>query len=77
MEAMTEGDWTPNNWETTIWRYQDFDDNPISSNQRYFSCTAANRAKLSLLHTNNIIFALMEIQLFGYERDINGICSLR
>jgi hypothetical protein len=77
LEAMTEGDWTPNNWETTIWRYQDFDDNPISSNQRYFGCTAANRAKLSLLHTNNIIFALMEIQLFGYERDINGICSLR
>ena len=77
LAVMANGDWTPNNWDETIWRYLEFDDNPISSNRRYFTCTAANRAKLSLLHTNNIIFSLMEIQVFGYEEDIHGLCSLR
>lgn len=77
MAVMTNDDWTPNDWDSTIWRYQELDDNPISSNQRYFSCTAASRAKLSLLHTNNIIFALTEIEVFGYEQDIRGPCTLR
>ena len=40
-------------WETTIWRYQELDDNPISSNPRYFACARANRAKLSVLATKN------------------------
>lgn len=79
MAVMTNGDWAwaPNDWAETIWRYQQLDDNPISSNKRFFSCSAANRAKLSLLHTNNIIFALMEIELFGYDQDIHGPCALR
>ena len=66
-------------WETTIWRYQELDDNPISSNPRYFACARANRAKLSVLATKNSAppVALTEIELFGYEQAIDGQCQLR
>eukprot|EP01052_Picozoa_sp_SAG31_P020751 SAG31_NODE_1574_length_7845_cov_6.400207_3_plen_1384_part_00 len=49
--------------------------NPISTEPRWFDCVDIHKAKIVLHATKNIIYALTEIELFGYDTQVDGICK--
>jgi hypothetical protein len=69
-----------------VFHYQRFDwsdwasqrlANPVSLSRRWFACSAARRVRLQLTGTANSIFALNEIEVYGYEQSVYGMCQLR
>eukprot|EP01043_Picozoa_sp_COSAG02_P007116 COSAG02_NODE_209_length_28965_cov_18.680143_19_plen_1324_part_00 len=51
--------------------------NPISTKQRWFPCTDARRVRVQLTSTQNAIFGLTEIEVYGYSVATYGMCSDR
>ena len=51
-------------------------DSPISTEARWFDCTDVYKAKVVLHGTKNIIYTLTEIELGGYDTQVDAICTL-
>ena len=51
--------------------------NPTSERKRSFACAHAQRARLQLNDTENAIFAISEVELYGYPVATYGMCQDR
>lgn len=51
--------------------------NPTSARKRHFPCRSATRARLQLNDTENAIFAIVEVELYGYPVATYGMCPDR
>lgn len=68
-------------WEDEMWARQELSDNPITHQIHEFNCTHATIVMLRLEHTVSDLFAISEIEVFGYPmsggNDSATPCPLR